>query len=167
MQINGRVVVCCWSECAWNQKEQKTERGRETEGHKGWRVEESLKSRHRPEEGMSSSSCPLLAEEWNYPPLCAHTSFLLQMTSFPLWNWHLQFIHISLFSMGGTRAPFWGVPATAINRVHGHGLANTAHSLWGNPSEVSRGLREMSERCCEDQSTPTYRAGDISYLSLI
>ena len=129
--------------------------------------EESLKSRHRPEEGMSSSPCPLLAEERNYPPLCAHTSFLLQMTSFPLWNWHPQFILISLLSTGRTRAPCWGVPATAINRVSRHGLANAAHSHWGNPSEASRGLREMSERCCEDQSILAYRDGDISYLSLI
>lgn len=87
---------------------------------------------------MSSSPRPLAAEEWNYPPLCAHTSFLLQMTSFPLWNWHPQFILISLLSTGRTRAPCCGVPAMAINRVSRHGLANAAHSHWGNPSEASR-----------------------------
>lgn len=43
---------------------------------KGWsKAAEILTSRHRPQEWMSSSPCPLLAEEWNYPPLCAHTSF--------------------------------------------------------------------------------------------
>lgn len=131
------------------------------------RVGEALKPRHRPEEGMSSSPRPLLAEEWNYPSLCAHTSFLLQMTSFPLWNWHPQFILISLLSIDRTRAPCWGVPASAINRVSRHGLANAAHSHWGNPSEASHGLREMSERCCKDQSFLAYRDGDISYLSLI
>lgn len=105
---------------------------------KGWsRGVEILESRHRPEEWMSSSPCPLLAEEWNYPSPCAHTSFLLQMTSSPLWNWHPPFILISLLSIGGARAPFWSVPATAINRVSRHGLANAARSHWGNPSEAS------------------------------
>lgn len=135
---------------------------------KGWsRGAEILESRHRPQEWMSSSPCPLLAEEWNYPSLCAHTSFLLQMTSFPLWNWHLPFILISLLSTGPARAPFWGVLATAINRVSRHGLANAARTHWGNPSEASYGPREMSERCCEDQSISAYRDGDISYLSPI
>ena len=134
---------------------------------KGWsKGAEILESRHRPQEWMSSSPCPLLAD-WNYPSLCAHTSFLLQMTSFPLWNWHPPFILILLLSTGRARAPFWGVPATAINRVSCHGLANAARSHWGNPSEASYGPREMSELCCKDQSISAYRDGDISYLSPI
>lgn len=67
------------------QRANKKKEVREIKGDRR-RPGETLKSRHRPEEGMSSSPCPLLAEEWNYPSLCAHTSFLLQMTNFPLWN---------------------------------------------------------------------------------
>lgn len=143
-------------------------RANRREVHKGWRrVEDILKSGHRPEEGMSYSPCPLLEEEWNYPSFCAHTSFLLQVTSFPLWNWHPQFILISLLSTGHTRAPFWGVSAMAINRVSRHGLANAAHYLWGNPSETTHSLREMLELCRENQSIAASRDGDISYLSPI
>lgn len=87
-----------------NVHEIKKQKKREEEKQRYKKVEE-YKSEVKPEEGKSSSSCPLLAEEWNYPPLRAHTSFLLQTTTFPLLTWHLQFIHISLFSMGGTRAP--------------------------------------------------------------
>lgn len=74
-----------------NDSEGKRQVGRERceeerEKKKCLKKKKGLKSRHRPEEGMSSSPCPLLAEEWNFPPLCANTSFLLQMTTFPLWN---------------------------------------------------------------------------------
>lgn len=65
------------------------------------------------------------------------------------------------------RAPCWAVPAMGINRVSRHVLANAAHSHWGNPSEASRRLREMSERCGSDQSILAYRDADRSYLSLI
>lgn len=45
--------------CAWYQRGVITMKGRDGELEK--KVREGLKSRHRPEEGMSSSSCPLLA----------------------------------------------------------------------------------------------------------
>lgn len=135
---------------------------------KGWsRGAEILEARHRPQEWMSSSPCPLLAEEWNYPSLCAHTSFLLQMTSFPsLELTPTIYTHFTFFHRTH-EGSFWGVPATVINRVSHHGLANAAHSHWGNPSEASYGPREMSEHCCEDPSISAYRDGDISYLSPI
>lgn len=100
-------------------------------------------------------------------PMCSYIfSFTGDQLS-PLALTPTIYTHFTSLHRPHHRAPCWAVPATGINRVSRHVWANAAHSHWGNPSEASRRLREMSEHCGSDQSILAYRDADRSYLSLI